>query len=90
MGQGTRCGVKFTKPMLRPILYKYLARKAEWKYALKLKLGKEHTKTITFKVNMSNSDQNPYRNLQQNVSDAFKDLQGISYWNEYLKNYILI
>ena len=39
---------------------------------------------------MSNSDQNPYRNLQQNVSDAFKDLQGISYWNEYLKNYILV
>ena len=45
----------------------------------KLKLGKEHTKTTTFKVNMSSSDQNPYRNLQQNVSDAFKDLQGISY-----------
>ena len=56
-----------------------IARKAELQYVLKLKLGKEHTKTITFKVNMSNSDQNPYRNLQQNVSDAFKDLQGISY-----------
>ena len=58
-----------------------IARKAEWQYVPKLKVGKEHTKTITFKVNMSNSDQNPYRNLQQNVSDAFKDLQGISYWN---------
>ena len=50
----------------------------------KLRLGKERTKTITFKVNtmyicMSNSDQNPYRNLQQNVSDALKDLRGISY-----------
>ena len=39
---------------------------------------------------MSNSDQNPYRNLQQNVSDAFKDLQGISYRNGCLKNYILV
>ena len=39
---------------------------------------------------MSNSDQNPYRNLQQNVSDAFKDLQGILYWNDFFKNYMFI
>ena len=40
----------------------------------------------------SDCDQNPYRNLQQNVSDALKDLQGISYWNEYFKklhNYLV-
>ena len=65
--------------MSQQILYKQEGKQNDNKYILKLKLGKEHTNTITFKVNMSNSDQNPYRNLQQNVSDAFKDLQGISY-----------
>ena len=53
------------------------------KYVLKTKTWQGTYKNNNFQseyyVCMSNSDQNPYGNLQQNVSDALKDLQGISY-----------